>query len=125
MLHEKSVERDNALPASDAERFSFLSKWTIGELFAKAEKLRADGEAGAAAALYKNWIACNASDPLLHAAYFNYGFSLAKAGDRLGAIAAARECQRLKPDFFPAYVNLGRLLEDAGQRRSGPAMAGA
>ncbi|MGO4871923.1 MAG: glycosyl transferase [Roseiarcus sp.] len=115
MLHEKSVERDNALPASDAERFSFLSKWTIGELFAKAEKLRADGEAGAAAELYKNWIACNAGDPLLHAAYFNYGVALASSGDRLGAINATREGIRLKPDFYPPYVNLGRLLEDAGQ----------
>ena len=26
-----------------------------------------------------------------------------------------RECIRLKPDFYPPYINLGRLLEDAGQ----------
>ena len=37
-----------------------------------------------AAALYKNWIACNPRHEFLHAAYFNYSFSLAKAGDRLG-----------------------------------------
>ena len=37
------------------------------------------------------------------------------AAIELGAINATRECIRLKPDFQPPYINLGRLLEDAGQ----------
>ena len=115
MLHEKGLQKDVALPTSDAERFGYLRRLTIGELFNQAEKLQADGEALASAELYKNWIACNPGDPLLHAAYFNYGVALAKAGDRLGAISATREGIRLKPDFYPPYINLGRLLEDAGQ----------
>ena len=115
MLHEKSLQQDVALPTSDAEKFGYLRKLTIGELFNQAEKLQADGEGAAAAELYKNWIACNPGDPLLHAAYFNFGVALAKSGDHLGAINATREGIRLKPDFYPPYINLGRLLEDAGQ----------
>jgi predicted O-linked N-acetylglucosamine transferase (SPINDLY family) len=115
MLHEKSLRQDVALPTTDAERFGVLRKLTIGELFSQAEKLRADGDDVAAVELYRNWIACNPGDPLLHAAYFNYGVALAKSGDHLGAINATREGIRLKPDFYPPYINLGRLLEDAGQ----------
>ena len=58
---------------------------------------------------------------LLHVVYFNYAVALAKAGDRAGAIITLRECIRLKPDFYPPYINLGRMLEDAGQ--PGPAVA--
>ena len=36
-------------------------------------------------------------------------------GDRPGAINALREAIRIKPDFHPPYINLGRLLEDTGQ----------
>ncbi|MGD1037340.1 MAG: glycosyl transferase [Roseiarcus sp.] len=115
MLHERSLHKDIALRASDAERFGYLRKWTIGELFGQAEKLETDGETLSSANLYKSWIACNPGNPLLHAAYFNYGVALAKSGDRLGAINATREGIRLNPDFQPPYINLGRLLEDAGQ----------
>ena len=50
----------------------------------------------------------------MHAAYFNYAISLANSGDRPGAINALRECIRLKPDFGPLHINLGRILEDGG-----------
>jgi predicted O-linked N-acetylglucosamine transferase (SPINDLY family) len=88
---------------------------TIAELVAHAEQLVRDGDPASSATLYKNWIACNPKNEWLHAAYFNYSVALAKSGDRLGAINATRECIRLKPDFQPPYINLGRLLEDAGQ----------
>ena len=38
-----------------------------------------------------------------------------RCGDRAGAINAFRESIRLKPDFEPPYINLGRVLEDVGQ----------
>jgi predicted O-linked N-acetylglucosamine transferase (SPINDLY family) len=117
MLHESFPHQRLALEASDSERFAYLQKWTIGDLFNHAEKILADGDAAASAAIYKSWIACNPTHPSLHAAYFNYGVALAKGGDRLGAINATRECIRLKTDFHSAYINLGRLLEDAGQAR--------
>ena len=51
----------------------------------------------------------------MFAVYFNYGVALGAVQDRSGAINALRECTRLKPDFQPAHINLGRALEDAGQ----------
>jgi predicted O-linked N-acetylglucosamine transferase (SPINDLY family) len=88
---------------------------SIVELFSAAHRLDSSQEPQKAADLYKAWIAANSTDQLLHAAYFNYGVALSKLGDRTGAINALRECIRLKPDFWPPYINLGRALEDAGQ----------
>lgn len=93
----------------------------IGDLFREAELLEHAGGHERAVDLYKTWLALNPDDQHLHAAYFNYSVALAKAGDRAGAINALRECIRLKPDFYPPYVNLGRLLEDSG--RDGAAIA--
>jgi len=115
MLQRNQFDGQALVSPAEQESYGFYQNWGAGDLLAHAERLNAEGAPNVAATLYKNWIACNARSEFLHAAYFNYSFSLAKAGDRLGAIAAARECQRLKPDFCPIYVNLGRLLEDAGQ----------
>jgi predicted O-linked N-acetylglucosamine transferase (SPINDLY family) len=57
----------------------------------------------------------NADHGLLYAVYFNCGVALKAIRDHTGAINALRECIRLKPDFQPAYINLGRTLEDNGQ----------
>ena len=88
---------------------------SIVELIDCATKLDALGQKQFAADLYKTWIAHNSSDGLLHAAYFNFGVALADLGDRAGAINAFQECIRLKPDFHPCYINLGRVFEDTGQ----------
>ena len=117
MLHEKNTLANAALLSSDAQKFAVLRSWSVSDLFAQAEGLASGGDFAGAAGLYKNWIACNPENEWLHAVYFNYSVVLAKAGDRLGAINATRECIRLKPDYQPPYVNLGRLLEDAGQPR--------
>lgn len=88
---------------------------SIGDLFTFAEAREAQGDLGGAVAAYRDWIARNPTHPLLHAAYFNYGVALNKAGDRYGAMNALRAALGLKPDFMPAHINLGRLLEDDGQ----------
>jgi predicted O-linked N-acetylglucosamine transferase (SPINDLY family) len=87
----------------------------IGELLDRAEKLKALGQRGLAVELYKAWIAFNADDNALYAAYFNYAVELNETSDRPGAINALRECIRIKRDFYPAYINLGRALEDSGE----------
>lgn len=115
MLHEKTPGPAASSTVSDVERVLVLRTWPIGVLFKNAEKLQSDGDPLTAAALYKNWIGCNPDNPLLHAAYFNYSVALAKAGDRFGAINAARESIRLEPNFQEPYINLGRLLEETGQ----------
>ena len=94
---------------------AFVQQSSIAELFVAADKLARAQEPQQAADLYKTWIARNGSSELLHAAYFNYGVALSKLGDHAGAINALRASIRLKPDFYPPYINLGRALEDTGQ----------
>ena len=94
---------------------AFVQQSSIAELFVAADKLARAQEPQQAADLYKTWIARNGSSELLHAAYFNYGVALSKLGDHAGAINALRASIRLKPDFHPPYINLGRALEDTGQ----------
>lgn len=88
---------------------------SIAEVIGCAGQLETSGHKKLTAELYKTWIAHNSNDLLLHAAYFNYGVVLADIGDRPGAIMAFQECIRIKPDFQPCYINLGRVFEDSGQ----------
>src|SRR5438132_7634865 len=67
------------------------------------------------AALYQTWIEHNGDAPLIHAVYFNYGVVLGGLGDTDGAQRAFREAIRLKPDFFPPYINLGTALDKVGR----------
>ena len=92
-----------------------MQQLSIVDLFTQAQKLEDLQAPQEAADLYKTWIARNGANQLLHAVYFNYGVSLSKLGDHAGAINALRQCIRLKPDFYPPYINLGRALEDSGQ----------
>jgi predicted O-linked N-acetylglucosamine transferase (SPINDLY family) len=88
---------------------------SIADLVSCAGQLESFGQKKLVADLYKTWIAHNSSDTLLHAAYFNYGVALSDIGDRPGAIIAFQECIRLRPDFLPCYINLGRVFEDSGK----------
>lgn len=93
----------------------------VVELFKTTATLESLNQKPLAIELYKTWIAFNAEDGLLFAVYYNFGVALSGIPDRTGAINALRECTRLKPDFLPSYINLGRALEDTGQ--PGPAVA--
>lgn len=85
------------------------------ELFNAAGALQASLQRPLAVELYKTWIAYNGDSELLYAVYFNYGVALNDLRDFTGAINAFRESIRIKPDFQPSYINLGRALEDVGQ----------
>jgi predicted O-linked N-acetylglucosamine transferase (SPINDLY family) len=91
-----------------------MAQISIADLFRSAETLEKAGSGAEAIDLYKKWIAYNPGDPNLHAAMFNYAVVMARFGDQAGAINILRDCIRLKPDFLQPYINLGRLLEDAG-----------
>jgi predicted O-linked N-acetylglucosamine transferase (SPINDLY family) len=100
---------------NDAINRAIGHQLSIADLIGCATQLDSFGQKQFVADLYKTWIAHNSSDSLLHAAYFNFGVVLADLGDRPGAINAFQESVRLKPDFCPSYINLGRAFEDSGQ----------
>jgi predicted O-linked N-acetylglucosamine transferase (SPINDLY family) len=87
----------------------------VVELFKTTATLDSIKQPALALEIYKTWIAFNSDNELLFAVYFNYGVALNTAQDRTAAINALRECTRIKPDFQPSYINLGRALEDSGQ----------
>lgn len=88
---------------------------SIYDLFNVAVQLQAMQQRPLVAELYKTWIAFNSDNELIHAVYFNYGVTLNDLGDRVAAINAFRTSIRIKPEFEPPYINLGRALEDSGQ----------
>jgi predicted O-linked N-acetylglucosamine transferase (SPINDLY family) len=100
---------------NDALERARRQQLSIAELIGCAGQLDSLGQKKLTADLYKTWIAHNSNALLLEAAYFNYGVTLADIGDRPGAIMAFQECIRIKPDFQPCYINLGRVFEDGGQ----------
>ncbi len=100
---------------ADAANHAVARQLSVIDLFNRAAALSSLDQNQLAAELYKTWIAHNSDDGLLHAVYFNYGVTLGTIGDRAGAINAYREGIRVKPDFYPSYINLGRMLEDSGQ----------
>jgi predicted O-linked N-acetylglucosamine transferase (SPINDLY family) len=86
----------------------------IAELVGSAQALAAAGQAGLAAELYRDWVALNPDDPLLHAALFNRGVLLAGLDDLHGAVEAFTAAIARRPDFLPPYVNLGAAYERLG-----------
>jgi len=103
---------------NDAVRRAVSRQLPVVDLFGAASTLSDAGQAQATVDLYRTWVAYNGEDPLLYAVYFNYGAALMAIRDNVGAINALRECLRIKPDFGPAHINLGRALEDSGQAGS-------
>jgi len=87
---------------------------SLSDLFQVAEALTSSGQQSQAAEAYKVWIAFNDGNPLLHLAYFNYSVTLRQMGDLAGAIQALRAASKIDDKFGPAYINLGRTLEDCG-----------
>lgn len=87
---------------------------SLTDLFKVAEALSGGGQLAAVCELYKTWIAFNPDHPLLHVAYFNYSVTLKTSGDTAGAMNALRAALKIDSTFGPAYINLGRNLEDYG-----------
>ena len=98
----------DSIKRATSRQLSIVDLINCAEMLASTDQNRS-------AELYKTWIAHNDDHMLLHAAYFNYGGALIAVGDRVGAINAYRESIRLKPDFYPPYINLGKALEGCGQ----------
>jgi len=87
---------------------------SVSDLIRTADVLRQSGQTNSVENLYAVWIQCNHDDLLLYAVLFNYAVTLSDAGK----LQTARECLEralsLQPDFMPACINLGRVLERLG-----------
>src|ERR1700722_4767727 len=69
--------------------------------------------------LYRTWIALQgAGGRQAPAAWFNLGAEWGHAGEHDNAILAYRAALALRPDFVPAAINLGLLLERRGDHQS-------
>lgn len=87
---------------------------TLSELVAEAQRLTASGTGEQASQLYANWITANAGDPQLYIAHFNHACLLSERGVAQAAMQSLSACLALNPDFLPASINLGGLLERSG-----------
>jgi predicted O-linked N-acetylglucosamine transferase (SPINDLY family) len=104
---------DNAFYLSTVKRLTERNISAM-ELIEATETLNASGQRDLSAELYKQWIGLNPSDPLLHAIQFNYAVLETARGDLAAAKNALERALALKPDFYPAYINLGGTLERMG-----------
>jgi len=87
---------------------------SLADLITATAELGAAGEKGQAIQLYKIWIAFNPGHPQLFIAWFNCSALQSETGDPAGAIESLNGALANNPDFYPAYINLGGLLERTG-----------
>jgi predicted O-linked N-acetylglucosamine transferase (SPINDLY family) len=117
MLNINAPAPDRVSPLPGLVERARNRQLSLIDLFQVTEALNASGQRAQAGEVFKNWIAFNDTNPLLHLAYFNYSVTLAQTGDLAGAVEALRACLKVNPRFGPGYINLGRALEDCGQTR--------
>jgi predicted O-linked N-acetylglucosamine transferase (SPINDLY family) len=113
-MSSPAVSEAIALKFVDWTKRAIAKELSAMELIGAAEMMDRQGEPALVQQLYKVWIDYNPSDPLLHAVSFNYGVTLSAAGDVPRAREAFTEAIRINPEFLPPYINLGTLLERAG-----------
>jgi predicted O-linked N-acetylglucosamine transferase (SPINDLY family) len=93
-----------------------LEALTFGELLATVDRIGTNKGDGQVINLYRTWISLQGSGGRhSHAAWFNLGTEWSHAGDHDNAIVAYRTALAQRPDFIPAAINLGLLLERGGQ----------
>jgi predicted O-linked N-acetylglucosamine transferase (SPINDLY family) len=87
----------------------------VGELIEAATSLVSAGQSPAAQQLYQVWAKFNDGHPQLSVAHFNCAVLQSDGGDLAGAARSLQAAIDINPDFLPAYINLGGVLERGGQ----------
>ena len=99
-----------------------LEAASFGDLLATVEQIGGNKGDRRVIDLYRTWLALQGPGGRQHhAAWFNLGAEFSRAGERDNAVLAFRTSLSLRPDFAPAAVNLGLLLEARGE--TGAALA--
>lgn len=78
-----------------------------------------EGQDALQAQLYRLWLHANAGDTLACVAHFNVSVVLERLGQSDGARQHLQEALALNPDLHAASINLGGLLERAGEASAG------
>jgi predicted O-linked N-acetylglucosamine transferase (SPINDLY family) len=86
----------------------------LGDLITAAGALTAAGQPKQAEQIYKVWLGVNAGNPQAFIAYFNCACLQTQMDDLAGATESLKSAIGLNPDFQPAYINLGGLVERSG-----------
>lgn len=115
----------SGVTGADAAGGETIGSLDVMGLIRRAEAMQAAGQGPAVATLYAAWVRVHADDPLLYAVLFNQSVVLTDIGDIAGARTALEQSLSLKPDFAPARINLGRVLERLGQIDAAVATWGA
>ena len=93
--------------------------YSLRELIEAATTLTAAGQAQLARQLYRLWIRLNPHEPQLHVAQFNCAVLESDAGELSAAADLLKAAIGANPDFLPAYINLGGVLERGGAAEHG------
>lgn len=103
----------------DALQKITASQLALRDLIEAAATLNGAGQAPLSRQLYRLWIRLNPEDPHLHVAQFNCAVLESDAGELAGAGELLKAAIDANPDFFPAYINLGGVLERGGAAEQG------
>ena len=87
---------------------------SLSELVTGAQTLAAAGQRDGAERLYAGWMRACPAHPQLYIAHFNHACLLGEMGRAAEAMQALQACLAINPDFLPASINLGGLLERSG-----------
>ena len=84
------------------------------DLLVATHRLVAAGAPERASLLYREWLGQHPDHPLRYAMAFNLGMLLSNTGELEAARDALLDAIRMRPDFLPAPINLGFVLERLG-----------
>lgn len=91
----------------------------LRDLIEAATTLNVSRRTDLARQLYRLWIRLHPTDPQAHVAQFNCAVLDSDAGDLPAAAELLKAAIAASPDFFPAYINLGGVLERGGAPHEG------
>jgi len=82
-------------------------------------RLNVAGQVQLSKQLYRLWAKLNPDDPLMHVALFNCAVLESDTGQLPKAAELLKQAIERNADFFPAYINLGGVLERGGNPNLG------